>query len=71
MSVNLVPEYMLPKSSFIEEELSSTSIASEPAVPAELFDSFLANLKAVARSSSHHRDCAQGDRAQAPAVGVV
>lgn len=71
MSINLVPEYMLPKSSFIEEELSSTGgrIASEPAwtVRAEL-DNSLAVFEAVARSSSHDR--APGDRAQPLALSV-
>lgn len=71
MSINLVPEYLLPKSSFIEEELSSTGgrIASEPAwtVRAEL-DNSLAVFEAVARSSSH--DCAPGDRAQPLALSV-
>ena len=71
MSINLVPEYLLPKSSFIEEELSSTGgrIASEPAwtVRAEL-DNSLAVFEAVARSSSH--DCGRGDRAQPLALSV-
>jgi hypothetical protein len=74
MSINIVPEYMLPKSSFVEEGLSSTGshIASEPAwtVRAELSDGSLAVLEAVARSSSHHGDCAPGDRAQALALNV-
>jgi len=70
MSINLVPEYMLPKSSFIEDKLRSTGIASEPAGRADLFDDFLANLEAVGRSSSHHRDCAQGDTVQALAAGI-
>jgi hypothetical protein len=69
MSINLVPEYMLPKSSFIEEGLSSTGshIASELAwtVRAEPSDSSLAVLEAVARSSSHRHDSAPGDRTQA------
>jgi hypothetical protein len=69
MSINLVPEYMLPKSSFIEEGLSSTGshIASELAwtVRAEPSDSSLAVREAVAGSSSHHHDSAPGDRTQA------
>jgi hypothetical protein len=71
MCINLVPEYMLPKSSFIVEELSSTGsrIASEPAwtVRAELSDSSLAVFDAVARSSGHHHN---RDRAQALALSV-
>jgi hypothetical protein len=74
MSINLVPEYMLPKSSFIDEELSSTGgrIASDPAwtVRAEL-DNSLAVFKAVARSSSHDHDCALGDRAQPLALSIL
>jgi|HubBroStandDraft_1064217.scaffolds.fasta_scaffold3021982_1 hypothetical protein len=69
MSINLVPEYMLPKSSFIEEGLSSTgsNIASEPAwtARAEPSDSSLAVFEEVARSSGHHHDSAPGDRTQA------
>jgi hypothetical protein len=72
MSINIVPEYMLPKSSFIEEELSSTRsrIASAWTVRAEVPDSSLAVFEAVARSASHHRDCAPGDRPQALALSL-
>jgi hypothetical protein len=56
MSINLVPEHALPKSSFLEEGLSSSGgrIASEPARTgrAELSDRSSSAFEAVGRDSS-------------------
>jgi len=56
MSINLVPEHALPKSFFLEEELSSSGrrIDAEPAriIRTELSDRSWPAFEAVARSSS-------------------